>query len=148
MTVKAGWSTPLLHVRNVERSLRFYELLGFETMDVELDGGTVVWARAHCEGGALMFLRSEEEEHPDPEPTPHDRILLYMYTPDLPALQAQLNEAGLQTGPINHPIYMPSGELCLSDPDGYVVLIGHWGEEEHAKWESAREAKRSAGMLP
>lgn len=147
MTVKAGWSTPLLHVADVERSLRFYGLLGFETIDIELDDETVVWGRAHCEGGALMFLLSDEEEHPVPK-EPHDRILLYLYTPDLPALRTQLESAGVETGPISHPIHMRSGELCLSDPDGYVVLIGQWGEEEHTKWEASRQAKREAGLIP
>jgi len=35
MTAKAGYSTPMLHVADVGRSLRFYALLGFETIDTE-----------------------------------------------------------------------------------------------------------------
>ena len=35
MSVKAGHSTPLLHVADVARSLRFHSLLGFETIDTE-----------------------------------------------------------------------------------------------------------------
>jgi hypothetical protein len=29
MSIKVGYSTPLLHVAEIERSIRFYELLGF-----------------------------------------------------------------------------------------------------------------------
>lgn len=143
MSVKAGYLTPLLHVADVERSLRFYALLGFETVDVERSDGATAWARIHCEGGAIMFVEAEESGIP-----PHDRFLLYLYTPDLPALRSQLVEAGLEVGPIGHPEYMRSGEICLKDPDGYTVLIGHWGEQEHKAWESRRQEKRAAGLIP
>jgi len=60
VSVKAGWLTPLLHAADIETSIRFYELLGFTTIDT--DRATPVgWARLHCEGGALMFLRAEED---------------------------------------------------------------------------------------
>jgi len=32
MTVKAGYSTSMLHVAEIEKSIRFYELLGFATV--------------------------------------------------------------------------------------------------------------------
>jgi predicted lactoylglutathione lyase len=32
MTVKAGYSTSMLHVAEIEKSIRFYELLGFTTV--------------------------------------------------------------------------------------------------------------------
>jgi hypothetical protein len=45
MSVKVGYWTPLLHVPEIERSIRFCELLGFTTIDT----GRCVpigWARA------------------------------------------------------------------------------------------------------
>lgn len=136
MTVKAGYVTPLLHVAEVERSLRFYALFGFETIDVERAGGSIGWARMHCEGGAIMFVKAEHSTKPH-----HDRFLLYLYTPDLAALHSQLVAAGVEAGAINRPEYMPSGEIRLTDPDGYTVLIGHWGEQEHTLWESRRRER-------
>ena len=136
MTVKAGYLTPLLHVADVERSLRFYALLGFETVDVERANGSTGWARIHCAGGAIMFVRAEQSTKP-----PHDRFLLYLYTPDLPGLRSQLVAAGVDAGPVKRPEYMPSGEIRLTDPDGYTVLIGHWGEHEHTVWESGRQER-------
>ncbi|HEV2021188.1 MAG TPA: VOC family protein [Terriglobales bacterium] len=146
MTAKAGYSTPSLHVADVARSLRFYELLGFETIDTDGEGGRPpTWARMHCEGGALMFLKTEVEERvPLPGSGP-DRFLLYMYTPDPPGLRDHLVAGGVEVPPIQYPEYMSSGEIMLKDPDGHVVLVGHWGKPEHEAWEKRLgEKKKSA----
>ena len=125
---KAGYFTPMLHVAEIERSIRFYELLGFELIDT--DRCTPLgWARMHCEGGAVMFLRAEEPVNPRAQ-----SILFYMYTPDLKALRESLLSSGVHVPPIHHPPYMPSGEICVADPDGYAVLVAHWGEAEHTVW--------------
>ena len=136
MTVKAGYATPLLHVADVERSLQFYSLLGFEIVDVERANGSLEWARVHCDGGAIMFLREGE-----PQVAHQDRFLLALYTPDLPTLRAQLVAAGIEVGPIVHPDYMPSGETTLKDPDGYVILVNQWGKQEHDTWELERSRR-------
>jgi catechol-2,3-dioxygenase len=143
VNVKAGYPTPLLHVADVERSLRFYSLLGFETVDIDRADGSIGWARVHSDGGAIMFLRAEESQA-----ARHDRFLLYLYTPNLPALCTHLSAADIEVGPISHPDYMRSGEICLKDPDGYIILIGHWGEREHEAWKRQRERKRAAGLIP
>ena len=36
--MKAGYSTPMLHVADVEHSIRFYQLLGFKLIDAESIG--------------------------------------------------------------------------------------------------------------
>jgi catechol 2,3-dioxygenase-like lactoylglutathione lyase family enzyme len=128
MTVKAGWVTPMLHARSIEDSIRFYRKLGFELIDTDRHD-PIGWARIHCEGGALMFLRAEED-------TPHEATpgMYFMYTPDLPALRAQLIAQGVDAPKISHPDYTPSGELALRDPDGNLVLIVHWSEAENSAW--------------
>jgi catechol 2,3-dioxygenase-like lactoylglutathione lyase family enzyme len=140
MTVKAGYSTPMLHVADVARSLRFYERLGFELIDVEGDPASPGWARMHCEGGALMFLRAEAPFDPRAQ-----AVLFYLYTPDLPALRAQLAAQGIEASGIGYPEYMPSGEVHLKDPDGYTILIGHWGKAEHEAWERELQRKQLRG---
>ena len=138
MPPKAGYVTPMLHVADIARSLRFYQLLGFEVIDVDKEGGSIVWARAHCEGGALMFMTAEEKPHP---------VLLYLYAPDLPALREHLVAKGLKVPEIGHPPHMPSGELCLNDPDGNIILVGHWSDQEHAAWVAGKEARvKEAGF--
>lgn len=128
MTAKVGYSTPMLHVAEIEKSIQFYELLGFSTVDTDRCK-PLGWARLHCEGGALMFLRAE-----GPVDQAH-QVMLYMYTPDLSGLREQLLARGLQVPPINYPGYMPSGEITLRDPDGNIVLVGHWGKSEQEAWE-------------
>lgn len=128
MPPRAEYSTPLLHVESVERSITFYERLGFETVDN--DRCTPLgWARLHCQGGAIMLLRAEE-----PVDQTAQAVLLYMYTPDLKGLREHLIAGGIHASEIRHPHYMPSGEVRADDPDGYCVLIAHWGETEHAAW--------------
>lgn len=127
-SAKAGYSTPLLHVAHIELSIRFYELLGFTTVDTDR-AKPLGWARLHCEGGAVMFLRAEEAVNVSALP-----VLLYMYTPDLPGLRAQLLANAIEVPPIQYPEYMPSGEICIRDPDGYQILVGHWGPSEHEAW--------------
>ena len=135
MTVKAGYSTPMLHVADVEQSIRFYELLGFKTID---DDGMrpLEWARIHCEGGALMFLRAEH-----PVDASAQAVMFCMYTPDLPALREQLLAANLKVPAIRYPPYMPSGEIQIVDPDGFTVVISHWGKTEQEAWEKRIAAK-------
>lgn len=129
MTAKAGYSTPMLHVAEIEKSIQFYELLGFDTVDT--DGCKPLgWARLHCEGGAVMFLRAEE-----PVETFTHSVMLYMYTPDLADLREHLLASGMQVPPIKHPEYMPSGEITLADPDGNIIVVSHWGKSEHEAWE-------------
>ena len=78
MPLKAGWCTPLVHVRDVAASIRFYEKLGFQLIDTEGDDDSLGWARVHCEGGALMFVPSEHEVKADQQ-----GVLFYLYTEDL-----------------------------------------------------------------
>src|SRR4051812_43547144 len=111
MSVKAGWYTPMLHVKNIEASLRFYSLLGFETVDQMGEAGRLGWARMHCEGGALMFLLAE---------TPVDgrkqSVMFAMYTSDLPSFRDNLLAGGIEAPLITYPDYMPSGTVELRDP--------------------------------
>jgi catechol 2,3-dioxygenase-like lactoylglutathione lyase family enzyme len=138
MPVKAGYPTPMLHVADIERARRFYERLGYETIDTM--GEPVGWARLHCEGGAIMLFRSEGPLEPGRTTLP-----IYMYTADLPALRAQLLAAGVDVSAIRHPEHMPSGEMRVVDPDGHLVLVGHWSDEEHAAWLRHLDGRKPRG---
>lgn len=137
MSAKAGYSTPMFHVAEIEKSIRFYELLGFKTIDTDR-AKPLGWARLHCDGGAIMFLRAEE-----PMNLQHYPVMLCMYSPDLAGLRAQLLASGIDAPQIRHPEYMPSGELTLADPDGYIVLVAQWGKAEQEAWEKRINAVAS-----
>ena len=136
MSVKAGYSTPMLHVAEIERSIRFYELLGFATVDTDR-GKPLGWARLHCDGGAVMFLRAEE-----PVDGSAQAVMLCMYTRDLAGLRQQLLDSGVKVPPIRFPEYMPSGEIGIADPDGYAIVVSHWGKAEQEAWEKRIGEKR------
>jgi catechol 2,3-dioxygenase-like lactoylglutathione lyase family enzyme len=130
MNAKAGYSTPLLHVAEIEKSIPFYELLGFTTIDTDRCN-PLGWARLHCEdGSAVMFLRAE-----DAVDSSAQAVMLCMYTPDLTELRGRLLANGIKVPAINHPEYMPSGKINILDPDGYRIEICHWGKPEQEAWE-------------
>ena len=133
----------MLHVKDVSRSIRFYELLGFELIDTEGAPGCIGWARLHCEGAAIMLFLAEDEH-----PLDTSRCYpSYMYSQDLAGMRQHLLANAVNVSQISHPPYMKSGEITVKDPDGYVLFIGHWGDAEHSAWLSRIAEKKRAGTL-
>jgi hypothetical protein len=131
----------MLHVAEIEKSIPFYELLGFTTIDTE-GCDSLGWARLHCEdGSAVMFLRAER-----PVDASAQALILYMYTPELAGLRERLLANGIKVPAINYPEYMPSGKVNIVDPDGYKIEIGHWGKAEQEEWQRRLSAKDAAKM--
>lgn len=135
MTIKASYSTPLMHVAEIEKSIPFYERLGFTTIDTDRCS-PLGWARLHCDGGAVMFVRAER-----PIDASAQGVMLCMYTPDLIGLREQLLASGVAVPPIVYPEYMPSGEFDIADPDGFHIAVMHWGKPEQEAWEKRIGAK-------
>lgn len=129
------------HVASVDASVAFYALLGFEVQSMLRDAhGQPFWALLQSGQAEIMFARASGPIIPDQQ-----AVLFYMYSPDVSGLRAHLLASGLhdgqdfrgQPGPgggrrvafaITRPDYMPAGEFRVSDPDGYVILIGQLGE--------------------
>src|SRR5262245_20111669 len=147
MNARAGWSTPMLHVAEVERSIRFYRLLGFELVDVESEPGCPPgWARLHTADGSAIMLLCGEAEHPvKPE---LQGIMLVLYTDGLVALREQLLAAGERPTEIERPPWMPSGHFMLRDPDGYGIGANQWGDKQHQAWLKQIEQKRAQEKSP
>ena len=132
---------PMLRVADVERSLRFYAHLGFETSDKLVHpGGVMLWAFARSRAAEVMFACAEEAVVPEEQ-----GALLYLYSEDVAALRSHLLAAGLRDGgpycgqkdapasgivfELTRPPYMPDGEIRVADPDGYCLLIGQLERE-------------------
>ena len=114
---------PMAHVADVQRSVRFYELLGLKLRNMlKAADGTLVWAHVECELAELMFTRADTTVVASQE-----AVLFYLYSPDLIALREHLVAKGVQVSAITYPNYMPKGEIRTEDPDGYVLLIGQAG---------------------
>jgi hypothetical protein len=110
---------PYAHVADVERSIAFYWMLGFEVSNTQPYEGHLGWAFLRCGDAQLMLARATE-----PIESGAQAILFYLYCKDVAALRRQLLAQGVEVGPITHPDYMPAGEIRVEDPDGYCLLIG------------------------
>ena len=116
---------PMIPVLNVERSVEFYQFLGFAVGNRVPREGPMNWAWLFApnapdwrRGPNLMLSRSEGAIHPAMR-----GVLFYFYATDLVALRGELASAGRSPGPINYPDYLPNGELAIQDPDGYCLML-------------------------
>jgi catechol 2,3-dioxygenase-like lactoylglutathione lyase family enzyme len=128
-----------LHVVDVARSIAFYESLGMECRARMGPEGEPFWAAMRCAGGDLMLGQADGPVDPRVQ-----SVMFYLYAPDLDDLRGSLLESGLRDGgeytgdtsagadayppsgvvfTIKHPPYLPTGEMRVHDPDGYVLQI-------------------------
>ncbi|HYD16572.1 MAG TPA: VOC family protein [Candidatus Nanoarchaeia archaeon] len=132
MKSEVGYVVPMMHVMDVERSVKFYEMLGFTAAEVlRHDDGKAFWAYLACHRGRPEKRTTENEsaavmvtQAGHPVDATVQGALLYMYSPDLVGLREKLVAGGVKVSEIVPRFYMPKGEMELTDPDGYCVLIG------------------------
>jgi catechol 2,3-dioxygenase-like lactoylglutathione lyase family enzyme len=108
-----------VHVADMERSIRFYERLGFGVADRHVEGGKLVWCWLEREHARLMLARADAPIDPGEQ-----AVLFWVYTQDLDALREHLASEGVETGPITDSDVGPRRQLWLQDPDGYAVAVG------------------------
>jgi catechol 2,3-dioxygenase-like lactoylglutathione lyase family enzyme len=120
-----GALVPMIHVRDIERSVPFYRLLGFEIGNSVPREGPTTWVWLYAPGAPdwkrgpnLMLTQSSRAI----DAAAQD-VLFYLYAADLTTLRERLLAAGLAPGEIAYPEYLPAGEFCLADPDGYTLMI-------------------------
>lgn len=136
MSTNVTQLVPMAHVPDVERSIRFYALLGFTVRNRLRHDGQTRWAWLDSGDAALMLAAADAPVDPAQQ-----AILFYLYSRDVAGLRAHLLANGcFDGGPycgapgpdagrcvvfeITHPGYMEKGELRVADPDGYCLLIG------------------------
>jgi catechol 2,3-dioxygenase-like lactoylglutathione lyase family enzyme len=112
-------------VTDIERSVEFYRLLGFEIGNRVPETGQMGWAWLYSplveswkRGPNLMLTRTDKQvgvEGP--------QVVFYLYATDLVELREKLIEQGLNPGEICYPFYLPQGEFELRDPDGHCLMI-------------------------
>ncbi|KAB2941018.1 MAG: hypothetical protein HS102_00585 [Planctomycetia bacterium] len=127
---------PMAHVADVERSVRFYELLGFRVANRMRACGRTNWASLERGAASLMLAVASDPVKPEQQ-----SILFYLYCNDVSAMRTHLLASGVADGgafcggpgpnggrsvvfKATYPDYMPKGELRVADPDGYCLLIG------------------------
>ena len=55
-------------------------------------------------------------------------VRFHCWSSDVAQLRDELLRAGIEVSAIEHPFYMPAGEISVTDPDGYLLVIGQLGE--------------------
>jgi catechol 2,3-dioxygenase-like lactoylglutathione lyase family enzyme len=115
----------MIHVADVERSIAFYRLFGFDVGNYQPREGPKEWAWLYApkaddwrRGPNLMVTRSER-----PIDAGAQDVLFYFYAADLQAARSTLLASGITAGEIGHPEYLPEGEFRVQDPDGYTLMI-------------------------
>jgi ketosteroid isomerase-like protein len=109
---------PFVRVTEVERSVGFYHHLGFTVKSVFKYRDRLSWAALESDGAEVMFEGTSE-----PIDRERQGVLFYLYSDDLAALRDQLLAAGIKAGEIEDGSPDPSQEMCLTDPDGYVLMV-------------------------
>jgi len=113
---------PYLHVANVQRSVDFYCLLGFQPENLFTPPGSAepAWAYLKCWAAQLMLAKAMEPMVPA-----HQGVWFYIYCDDVPGMRKLLLGKGLEPGEVKFPFYAPRGEFQLTDPDGYRLMVSH-----------------------
>ena len=116
---------PMLRVADIERSLLFYRLLGFEVGNFVPPTGPKEWAWMYApkvadwkRGPNLMLTSGECAIDAGAQ-----QVLFYLYATDLKLLHSALLAAGVGVSEISYPEYLPAGEFQTQDPDGYTLMI-------------------------
>jgi catechol 2,3-dioxygenase-like lactoylglutathione lyase family enzyme len=121
---------PFLLVTDVERSIAFYEALGFAVVKRYEPGGRIEFAGLEATSSAkLMLARVDRVMAWDgDDPDASGPGWLYLYTPELDAFRERLIDRGIAPGEIEDgPGPGPNRQLCIRDPDGHRHMVsGLW----------------------
>jgi catechol 2,3-dioxygenase-like lactoylglutathione lyase family enzyme len=140
MTFSLQSFVPYIHVADVQESIDFYLKFGMELDSRFGPEGAPFWARMKRPNCDLMLAKASGLVNPHQQ-----AALFYLHVDDAEAFRAQMLEAGLLDGgeyqgarenefprsgivfKPSYPHHMPSGEVRVHDPDGYVLLVGQLG---------------------
>src|SRR5579885_1793462 len=107
----------LIHVSDVERSIDFYQRLGFELGNEPLRNsqGVATFAWLHRgQTSQIMLTLTGRPLNPGAQD-----VMFYLYVDDMPAYRQVLIERGVTVGEVTHPFWSPNGEVRIDDPDGW-----------------------------
>jgi len=109
---------PFTHVADVDRSVAFYERLGFEMRHEYTPEDRRLWA--FLERGDARLMVAEGDEAVDPGA---QAVLFFLYTRDLDGLRARLVSDGVPAGAITTGNLGPDRQMEVVDPDGYALMV-------------------------
>ena len=111
----------LLKVRDLDRSISFYEKLGFEIGNEPLKNEqgvkTFVWMH-HGDTAQIMLTLAGQ-----PLSSGSRHIMFYLYVTDMPRYREQVIGRGIEVGKVTYPFWARSGEFQIDDPDGWIWIV-------------------------
>jgi hypothetical protein len=111
----------LLHVRSVERSIEFYQRLGFELgrepLKNEQGNSSFAWLHRGQAAQIMVTLTGRQLN-----PSAQD-MMFYLYVHDLHGYREAVIARGVAVGEISHPFWNPNGEFRIDDPDGWTWMV-------------------------
>jgi uncharacterized glyoxalase superfamily protein PhnB len=133
--------TPEIAVSDIEKSLQFYEMLGFVKGDTGIvDDKGSQWYSLALDDAALWLIRQDIVEDME-----HDNILgngvnIYVSVDNIDALYEKLTTGGLEMNVLREIETMWYGlrQLAIADPDGYTLTINMPVQQEGAEQTNAQ----------
>ena len=110
--------TPMLHVPDVEQTLRWYESIGFAILDSGKDDGVTVWGMAAYGEGRVMFSAGGR-----PSAEHRREVDLYVETPDVDALYERLKDR-VEVFEGLHDTFYGMREFIIRDVNRFWVTFG------------------------
>lgn len=119
-----GGISPFFIVTDIDRSLAFYNQLGFKTTFKDPDDHPFfgIVARDH----AQLFMKSHDGLTPMPNTSRHPWIAwdAYLYVPDPDTLSAEFTARGVASSEPLKDTHDGLRGFQVRDPDGYVLFFG------------------------
>ncbi|MBI2297953.1 MAG: VOC family protein [Armatimonadetes bacterium] len=125
--------TPIVSVSDVDRSVAFYESLGFETLNKIQWEGQTSWAALRRDGANLMLgLGHTHDEEGNTLPMDHSHghreCILYLRVEDVAGMRDDLLARGHAPSELEVQFYGMK-ETHVEDPDGYLIIFGENTDE-------------------
>ena len=111
----------LLHVADVQRSVEFYQKLGFELGKGPLknDQGVATFAwMHHGQAAQIMVTLTGRPLNPGAQD-----VMFYLYVDDIKAYREAVIARGVEVGEVKYPFWSTGGEFRVDDPDGWTWQV-------------------------
>lgn len=112
---------PLLWVKNIEKSIRFFEEIGFKIAEKWQPQNKIQWCRVEFHDAALMLQQINDSEAKQ-QIGEDNGIQLYFITDDVDVVFHQMRARGIEVSPPKIEFYGMK-QVFLSDPDGRTLCF-------------------------
>jgi uncharacterized glyoxalase superfamily protein PhnB len=110
--------TPMLHVPDIDATIRWYESIGFEALDAGKDDGDTVWAMLGYGDGRVMLNIGGQ-----PSAARRREVDLYVETEGVDALYATLKDR-VDVVEAPHDTFYGMRELIIRDLNRFWITFG------------------------